>query len=81
MQLDRLVEASNSVIVVEHDMRVVAASDWVLVACSRNPDSKDCRPEHAFDVAFTVHYTAGVTRLPRATPTVGERSARRTTTR
>ena len=30
VQLDRLVEAGNSVIVVEHDMRVVAASDWVM---------------------------------------------------
>jgi excinuclease ABC subunit A len=30
VQLDRLVEAGNSVIVVEHTMRVVAASDWVI---------------------------------------------------
>jgi excinuclease ABC subunit A len=30
VQLDRLVQAGNSVIVVEHTMRVVAASDWVL---------------------------------------------------
>ena len=29
-QLDGLVEAGNTVIVVEHDLRVVAASDWVL---------------------------------------------------
>jgi excinuclease ABC subunit A len=29
-QLDRLVEAGNSVILVEHEMRVVAASDWVI---------------------------------------------------
>ncbi|WP_334189404.1 excinuclease ABC subunit UvrA [Noviherbaspirillum sp.] len=29
-QLDRLVEAGNTVIVVEHDMRVLAASDWVI---------------------------------------------------
>ncbi|HLK98312.1 MAG TPA: excinuclease ABC subunit UvrA, partial [Hymenobacter sp.] len=29
-QLDSLVEAGNTVIVVEHDMRVVASSDWVL---------------------------------------------------
>ena len=29
-QLDRLVAAGNSVIVVEHDMRVVAGSDWVI---------------------------------------------------
>jgi excinuclease ABC subunit A len=29
-QLDTLVEAGNTVIVVEHDMRVVAASDWVM---------------------------------------------------
>ena len=29
-QLDRLVEAGNTVLVVEHDMRVVSASDWVL---------------------------------------------------
>ncbi|WP_299707979.1 excinuclease ABC subunit UvrA [uncultured Pontibacter sp.] len=29
-QLDNLVEAGNTVIVVEHDMRVVAASDWVI---------------------------------------------------
>jgi excinuclease ABC subunit A len=30
VQLDRLVEAGNTVIVVEHTMRVVAASDWVI---------------------------------------------------
>jgi excinuclease ABC subunit A len=29
-QLDALVEAGNTVVVVEHDMRVVAASDWVI---------------------------------------------------
>jgi excinuclease ABC subunit A len=29
-QLDRLVDAGNTVIVVEHDMRVVAESDWVM---------------------------------------------------
>jgi excinuclease ABC subunit A len=30
VQLDMLVTAGNTVIVVEHDMRVVAASDWVM---------------------------------------------------
>jgi excinuclease ABC subunit A len=30
MQLDRLVDAGNTVIVVEHDMRVIAGSDWVI---------------------------------------------------
>ncbi len=30
VQLDGLVEAGNTVIVVEHDMRVAAASDWVI---------------------------------------------------
>ncbi|TFV93876.1 excinuclease ABC subunit UvrA [Oxalobacteraceae bacterium OM1] len=30
IQLDKLVEAGNTVIVVEHDMRVLAASDWVI---------------------------------------------------
>jgi excinuclease ABC subunit A len=29
-QLNRLVDAGNTVIVVEHDMAVVAASDWVI---------------------------------------------------
>lgn len=29
-QLDGLVEAGNTVIVVEHEMRVVAGSDWVM---------------------------------------------------
>ncbi|MDQ3338367.1 MAG: excinuclease ABC subunit UvrA [Myxococcota bacterium] len=29
-QLDRLVDAGNTVIIVEHDMRVVAGSDWVI---------------------------------------------------
>ena len=30
VQLDKLVDAGNTVIVVEHDMRVVAGSDWVI---------------------------------------------------
>ena len=30
LQLDGLVESGNTVIVVEHDMRVVAGSDWVI---------------------------------------------------
>jgi excinuclease ABC subunit A len=30
VQLEGLVEAGNTVIVVEHDMRVVAGSDWVI---------------------------------------------------
>jgi excinuclease ABC subunit A len=30
VQLDTLVEGGNTVIVVEHDMRVVAGSDWVI---------------------------------------------------
>lgn len=30
LQLDALVEAGNTVILVEHDMRVIAASDWVM---------------------------------------------------
>ncbi len=29
-QLDRLVEAGNTIVIVEHDMRVVAGSDWVI---------------------------------------------------
>ena len=29
-QLDRLVAAGNSVIVVEHDINVVAQSDWII---------------------------------------------------
>jgi excinuclease ABC subunit A len=30
VQLERLVDAGNTVVVVEHDMRVVAGSDWVI---------------------------------------------------
>jgi excinuclease ABC subunit A len=30
VQLDGLVESGNTVIVVEHDMQVVSASDWVV---------------------------------------------------
>jgi excinuclease ABC subunit A len=30
VQLDRLVDAGNTIILVEHDMRVVAGSDWVI---------------------------------------------------
>jgi excinuclease ABC subunit A len=29
-QLDALVDAGNTVVIVEHEMRVVAASDWVI---------------------------------------------------
>jgi len=29
-QLQRLVDAGNTVVLVEHEMRVVAASDWVI---------------------------------------------------
>jgi excinuclease ABC subunit A len=29
-QLNSLIDAGNTVIVVEHDMRVVAGSDWVI---------------------------------------------------
>ena len=29
-QLDRLVDAGNTVVVVEHDMDVVASADWVI---------------------------------------------------
>ncbi len=29
-QLDQLVDAGNTVVVVEHDMRVVAGSDWII---------------------------------------------------
>lgn len=30
VQLDKLVDAGNTVIVVEHDMRVISASDWII---------------------------------------------------
>ena len=30
IQLNRLVDAGNTVILVEHDMEVIAASDWVI---------------------------------------------------
>ncbi len=30
VQLEKLVDAGNTVIVVEHDMRVIAASDWII---------------------------------------------------
>ena len=30
VQLDRLVDAGNTVVVVEHDLRVAAASDWII---------------------------------------------------
>ena len=30
VQLQRLVDAGNSVVVVEHEMRVIEASDWVI---------------------------------------------------
>lgn len=30
VQLQKLVDAGNTVVIVEHDMRVVAACDWVI---------------------------------------------------
>ncbi len=51
VQLQELVDAGNTVVVVEHDMRVVAQADWVIdmgpgageqggrvVACGRPPE-------------------------------------------
>lgn len=30
LQLNRLVDSGNTVVLVEHDMHVIAASDWVI---------------------------------------------------
>jgi hypothetical protein len=48
-QLEGLVEAGNTVIVVEHDMGVAAASDWIIdiVSRSRGRGRKDCRSGNA----------------------------------
>ncbi len=43
LQLDGLVDAGNTVIVVEHDMRVVAGSDWVI---DIGPGRRRCRRPH-----------------------------------
>ena len=68
-QLDGLVEAGNTVIVVEHDMRVVAGSDWVMdigpgageegghIICSGTPEEvAGCRESR------TAPYLAGFLR-------------------
>ncbi len=71
LQLDRLVQAGNTVVVVEHEMRVVAAADWVIdigpgageaggriVACGTP------RQVAAAEGSRTAPYLAEVLRLP-----------------
>ena len=73
-QLDGLVESGNTVIVVEHDMRVVAGSDWVM---DIGPGAGD---EGGRVVAFgTPAEVAGLQKpnraLPGAVPSPGRRSS------
>jgi excinuclease ABC subunit A len=70
VQLDGLVEAGNTVIVVEHDMHVVAVSDWVMdigpgageeggrvVACG--PPAKVARAAGSRTAPYLARYMAG----------------------
>ena len=69
-QLDGLVEAGNTVIVVEHDMRVVAGSDWVI---DMGPGAGD---EGGHMVAFGTPAEVAGSSISRTAPYLSRFSAR-----
>jgi excinuclease ABC subunit A len=76
-QLDRLVDAGNTVIIVEHDMRVVAGSDWVIdigpgageegghVIATGTP-SEVARTKRSRTAPYLARFLAEVTRASRS---------------
>jgi excinuclease ABC subunit A len=76
-QLDRLVEAGNTVIVVEHDMRVAASSDWIVdmgpsagdeggrVVASGTPETV-AKVRESRTAAFLARWTDDSARLTRS---------------
>ena len=80
-QLDGLVEAGNTVIVVEHDMRVVARSDWVIdvgPGAGEEGEGGGGRAHHSAWLGVTGSPTAPyLHELLENTPWIGSESQRR----
>ena len=67
LQLDGLVEAGNTVVVIEHEMRVIAASDWVIdvgpgagvdggrIVCAGTPEEV-ARARHSRTAPYLARY-------------------------
>jgi excinuclease ABC subunit A len=76
-QLDALVDAGNTVVVVEHDMRVVAGSDWVIDMgpgagdeggriVASGPPLEVARTAGSRTAAYLSRFLAGTANLPRS---------------
>ncbi|HEX8908520.1 MAG TPA: excinuclease ABC subunit UvrA [Anaeromyxobacteraceae bacterium] len=80
--LDRLVEAGNSVVVIEHNLDVIKYADWVIDLGPEGGDAgglviAEGTPEEVAEAkeSFTGHYLAKVLRAHRARRPIAERSA------
>jgi len=80
--LDRLVEAGNSVVVIEHNLDVIKCADWVIDLGPEGGDAgglviAEGTPEEVTEAkeSFTGHYLSKVLRAHRARRPAAERSA------
>ncbi len=81
--LDRLVEAGNTVLVIEHNLDVIKCADWVVDLGPEGGDEgghviAEGTPEEVAEVpaSFTGHYLAKVLAHQGRRPAAGERLAR-----